>query len=918
MLRDWTLRLRSLFKQSAVDRELDDELQFHFEQQVASYAAQGLSREEAVRRARLAFGTIDQIKEEHRDARGIRLVDDLNRDVRYAMRQLRRSPGFAIAAVLCLALGIGATTTIYSVINTVLLQPLPFSDSDRLIRVVENVLSAAPGRRVVQRGIPYQEFLDWGERASTLADSIAVAGMGQRLVRTGQGAAGLWGAATSANAFTVLGVRAMLGRAFDAGDTVNPDVVVLTFDTWQQHFNADPNIVGTTLELRGGALMGPAPPRLLTIVGVLPSDFEFPTGPSDFYTLLRQPISSGPSPRVTMIGRLAAGMSLKAATDELNAMGAAIRPPWPADAPALTRPRFEIQRLKDLAVSDLKPALGIFLAAVVVVLLIVCANVANLLLARGTARQREMAVRLAIGASRGRIVRQIMTESLVLATAGGTLGAVVGAAGVATVKRLATVDAPGIFGLMFGSTILPRAHEVRVDVTVLAIAFSTAAVTSVVFGLLPALHLSRTRQIRAIGPGGRGVGPVTSKTSAVLVVGQLGLATILLVGAGLLIHSFVRLSGNNKGYDASNVVALQLLFPDQYSTARKAETIGTMLARLRQLPGVLAAGFARHGVLIGEELTIGTFVPPGRPLDEMRSDPERPRVRSVSDGFLTAMGVPLLDGRELETGDVANATPVIVMNRSAVRQLFGSARAVGQLVNWYVGETPVQMTVVGVVEDMRQESLAQETFPEIYVDYRQFLSLLERWPEYTRRQNEWAIGFLSFAIRTGDAPASVIPAIRRLTGAIDPNVGIDALVPMTRLVAGSLARQRFSAVMLGAFAGVAGILAAIGIYGVLAYLVVQRTPEIGIRMALGAQRAQVLALVLRKGLLLTIIGITLGLIGAAVAARVLQGMLFGITPLDSKTFLAVAVIFGLVTTLASYVPARRATKVDPMVALRSE
>jgi hypothetical protein len=282
------------------------------------------------------------------------------------------------------------------------------------------------------------------------------------------------------------------------------------------------------------------------------------------------------------------------------------------------------------------------------------------------------------------------------------------------------------------------------------------------------------------------------------------------------------------------------------------------------------------------------------------------------------MGVPLLEGREFETGDVANATPVIVINRSAARRFFGSARAAGQVVNWYVGDAPVQMTVAGVVENVRQESLAQETFPEVYVDYRQFLSLMERWPQHTRHQNEWAIGFLSFAIRTGDAPASVIPAIRRLTEDVDPNVGIDALLPMTRLVAGSLARERFSAVMLGAFAGVAGVLAAIGIYGVLAYLVVQRTSEIGIRMALGAQRSQVLALVLRKGLILTTIGIAVGLIGAAAATRVLQGMLFGITPLDPKTFLAVAVLFGLVTTLASYVPARRATKVDPMVALRSE
>lgn len=918
MLQDWTLRLRSLFRRSTVERELDDELQFHFEQQVASYIRQGLAHEEAVRMARLAFGTVDQAKEEHRDARGVRLIDDMHRDVRYAARQLWRSPGFALAAILCLAIGIGATTTVVSVVNTILLQPLPFPDSDRLVRVVEHFPSNAPGRPVRQRGIAYQEFLDWRSRAKTLSDGIAVTRIGQRLVRTNQGAAGLWGDATSANAFALLGVNPMLGRTLDDGDAANGNVVLLSFDTWQRHFNSDPNVVGSTLELRAGALMAPTPPRLLTVIGVLTADFELPTGPADFYVPLGPPTASGQSPRVTMIGRLAPGVSIQAATDELNAMGAAIRPPWPGDAAALTGPRFEIQRLKDLAVADLKPALRIFVGAVVVVLLIVCANVANLLLARGMARQREMAVRVAIGASRGRIMRQILTECLVLAIAGGIIGALLAAAGVTMVKQLATVDAPGIFGLMFGSTILPRAHEVRVDLTVLAIALGTAVVTSIAFGVLPSLHLSSGRLAKTFGSSRQGMGPAASRTRAALVIGQLAMATVLLVGAGLLTSSFARLSGNNKGYDPANVVALQLLLPNQYSTARKAETIDTMLTRLRQLPGVQAAGFSRHGVLIGEELTIGDFVPLGRTLDEMRNSPERPRVRSVSDGFLTAMAVPQLDGREFESGDTANAPPVIVINRSAARQFFGSARAVGQHVNWYVDDAPVQMTVVGVVEDVRQESLAQETFPEVYVDYRQFLSLLEKWPEHTRRQNEWAIGFLSFAIRTFAAPEAAVPSIRRLVGSVDADAGIDTLVPASRLVASSLARERFSTVMLGTFAGVAAVLAAIGIYGVLAYLVVQRTVEIGIRIALGAQRAQVLAEVLRKGLILTTIGITVGLIGAAAVTRVLEGMLFGITPLDPTTFVAVAVIFGFVTTLASYVPARRATRVDPLVALRSE
>jgi putative ABC transport system permease protein len=837
-------------------------------------------------------------------------------DIRYAIRQLKRSPGFATAAILSLALGIGATTAIASVANAILLQPLPFPDSDRLVRIVEQVPPRSSGFPIRQRGIPYQDFLDWKAHARTLSDAFAVEGMAQRLVRTSGGTVGLWGATMTPNAFDVLGVRSMLGRTLNANDS-QQDVVVLAFDTWRRHFDANPAVVGTTVELRAGALQGPAPRRLLTVVGVLPEAFELPTGSADFYTPL-QPDPSAPSPRITMIGRLDPRVSLEAALDELNTMGAAARPPWPSSAPALTGPRFAVQRVKDLATSGLESAFRVFLAAVVLVLVIVCANVANLLLARGASRQQEMVVRFAVGASRGRVVRQVMTECLVLSVAGGALGALLGAAGVTIVKQLATVDAPGIFGLMFGSTILPRSQEVGIDATVFAIAFGVATVTGVLVGLLPALHLSRAGQSAVLGARGGGARAGSPQLGAALVVGQLALATVLLTGAGLLIHSFWRITGASKGYDPSRVVALQLLLPDQYSTPRKAETIDTMLARLRQLSGVSAVGFARHGVLLGEELTIGTFVPLGKRVEEMRTRPARPRVRSVSDGFLTAMGVPVLDGRDFRSDDASTGQPAVVLNRSAARDLFGTARAVGQPLDWYVGDTPVQVIVTGVVEDVRQESLIQDTFPEIYVHYRQFLSLMERWPDLTRRQNEWAIGFTSFAIRTESAPASVVPAIHRLVETVDPQVGIDALVPMTQLVAGSVARQRFSAVVLGSFAAVASALAALGVYGVLAYLVAQRTSEIGIRMALGARSGQVLMSVLRNGLLLATAGISLGIVAATAFTSVLEGMLFGVTALDGRTFAAVALLFGFVTILASYIPARRAARVNPMIALRNE
>ena len=845
---------------------------------------------------------------------GTRALADAAHDARHAIRALRQSPGFAAVAVVTLGLGIGAATAIASIVDTVLLRPLPFPGGDRLVRLVEHAPHPIAGRPPLQRGLTYPEFLDWRQRARSFEDAAATIGMAQRMVRTPQGAAGLWGAAATGRTFELLAVRPVLGRTL-AADEANPDVAVLSHDTWRRHFNADPAILGTTLELRTGALMAPIPPRLLSVVGVLPADFEFPTGPIDFYT----PVALDPTrppPQVITIARLAPGVSIDEATAEVNALGAAIRPPWPAAAAAPAGPRFELRGLKDQAVEPLRPALRVLLAAVAVVLLIVCANVANLLLARGTARRRELAVRLAIGATRGRLVRQLLTEGLVLAIGGGALGAALGAGGVVLAKQMATVEAPGIFRLMFGHTILPRGHEVTVDATVLAIAFGLAALSTVLFGLLPALRLSRDTAVRALASRSGGSGRGESRTRSALVVAQLALATMLLVGAGLLAHSFVRLATFDKGYDPSGVVAFNLLFPDQYSVPRKAETIEALLLRFRGASGVRSAGFARHGLLIGEELFLGVFVPPGRSLEEMRS--QRVRVRSVSDGYLTAMGVPVLAGRDLAPGDAADAPPVIVINRAAARLYFGTGPAVGQIVEWHLAKGRQPMTVAGVVEAVRQRTATEELRPEIFVDYRQLMRFQEQVGDGAPRQNETAIGFLSFAVRTSGPPASAIPQVREIVRGLDPAIGIDAILPMERLEASSVARERFNATLLGAFAAVAALLAAVGIYGVLAYAVAQRTQEIGIRMALGARREQVLALVLGQGLRLTAMGIALGLAGAAAGARSLQSMLFGIAPLDVTTFLLVALAFAAVAMFASYLPARRATAVDPMVALRAE
>jgi predicted permease len=700
----------------------------------------------------------------------------------------------------------------------------------------------------------------------------------------------------------------MIGRTLGPVDEGNTNVVVLGFEAWSRIFHADPDVVGRQLPLSGGTA---AP---LTVVGVLPPRFEFPTGSMDFY---RPFDPSRPSGQITLIARLRSGIALGAAMDEANVIGTALRPPRPANAPPLPVPRFEVQRLKDEVVKELRPALRVLLATVALVLMIVCANMANLLLARGTARQREMAVRAAIGAGRGRLVRQVLTECLLLAVAGGVVGALIGAAGVALVKDLATIEVPGLFRLMFGTTILPRGHEVAVDVKVFGVAFSIAAVSCLLFGLLPALQLSRTNHAQAMASR---TGPQRNETRlrSVLVVGQLTIATVLLVGAGLLINSFVKLTTVEKGYNPSNVIAMQLLFPGDYPLARKAQTIDTVLERLRSHPQVQSAGFSRAGVLIGEEIHYGTFVPRGRSLDEVRAEPDTPRLRSITAGFLPAMDIRFLSGRDISDGDFRSALPAIVINRRAAAVLFRERNPVGEIVDWHFNKFRVEVRVVGVVEALRNESLDQDPFPEVFVDYRHLLDIVQRLQVPIIQQDSSALGVSSFAVRTRGEPEAMIPEVSRIVRAVDANAGIDAIVPLERLVTSSVTRQRFYAVMLGVFASIAAVLSLIGIYGVLAYAVARRTQEIGVRMALGAERRAVLALMLRQGLLVTAVGIGLGLLGAAAATRVLATMLFGVTPADVSTFVAVSLAFALVAMCASYVPAQRATKVNPIVALRAE
>ena len=843
-----------------------------------------------------------------------------SRLVGYAVRSLARSPGFTAAAVLTLAVGIGATTAICSVVNTILLRPLPLRDADRLVRILES------DRPRNMPAVSYREYLDWQSRTTTLTGLAAATYNPQVVMATPAGLVRVTAGQVSSNYFEVIGARALLGRTLVSADAANPDVMVLGYSAWQRHFGSDPEAIGSVVHFRSGGLAG----RSLTVIGVVPESMETIGAPMDFYTPIAAVPNAGAISVAQLIGRIRDGTALAAAADEANVIGAAVRPPRPASARPLTAARFEVRSLKDAMFdpppgrqggSDIPSArsvLRIFLGAVTVVLLIVCANVANLLLARGTARRRELATRLALGASRWQLVRQILAECVVLAAAGGAIGAGLGAAGVSAIKWLATVDAQGVFKLVFGENLLPRANEVGIDVPLFGITFAIAVSTTFAFGLLPALHLSRSNQLQAIGSRAGGTTRKDTRIRTLLVVGQLAMATVLLVAAALLSASFVNLAGVEKGYNPANVLAFQLVLPGEYPTARKAESIEAVLRAIRAVPGVSVAGFAYAGILVGVQDTVGSFVPSGS-APETAGTQDRPRLKSLSAGYLESAGATLLDGRLLSDSDAAQAPPVIVINKTVQRRYFGNVSPVGGFMDWHGGRgrhVPVQ--VVGVVADVRQGALHREPYAEIFMDYRQVIALQQRWGSPAGAVDHVAFGFMSFAMRTRGNPTGLIPQVRQAITRADPNAALDAIMPMDSLVAHSVARQRFYAVMLAAFAAVAALLGAIGVYGVLAYFVVERSREIGLRMALGASRRQVLGLVLGRGLVCAAIGITLGLAGAAAGTRYLQAMLYGITPLDGRTFGVVAVGFATVAALASYLPARLATDLDPMVALRIE
>ncbi len=869
------LRLRSLFRRGQVEAELNEELRYHLERQIEVNTAAGMSVEEARYAALRAMHGLDQRKEECRDMRRVRFIEDLWQDFRFSVRSLLKRPGFTAIILIALALGIGANTAIFSLVNAVILQPLPYQDPDRLVWVYGNIRNG--GNRA---SVAPPDFLDYRSQNKTFEQFAASGSMMLPMNLTGSGEPERLNASIiTGNYFDTFGVRPALGRGFSLENekTGQDHVTVLSHAFWQTRFGGDPNIVNKTINLDGKAY---------EVLGVMPAEVVLPQ-PAQLWV----PINFDADPEMKMrnarflrgIGRLKEGVTLDQAQTDTDLIAAQLEQQYPDSNTGWS---LRLIPLREILVGGSRTMLFILFGAVGFVLLIACANVANLLLVRAAARQKEIAMRTALGASRLRIIRQMITESLSLAIFGGALGALLAVAGVKLLVSL-------------GEDNIPRTANVKIDATVLAFTLLISLATGLLFGLAPAIRTMKENLVDALKDGIRGGSEATVKnrTRSLLVVFESAIAVMLLIAAGLLIRSLVALQNVDPGFDPNNVLTLRVDLPRQkYNTPEKASNFFEQLeTRVAGLPGVEAVGLITDLPLSGEARDMPYRVE-GRPAT---SDIAFVDFRRVNKNYFSAMRIPLRCGRNFTEQEVRQSDKAIVVSQAFVDSVFPNEEALGKRLIIWSGIRNEPYEIIGIVGDTRYQSLQGEPSATMYVPTRELL-------------------FVNLVIRTQGDPLSLVGGVRKEVNALDPDQPIAAIRPMTEWVAMSAAGARYRTTLLGLFALLAMILAATGIYGVMSYSVAQRTQEIGVRMALGARPLDVLKLVVRQGMMLALIGVIVGLAGALALTRVMSSLLFGVTERDPITFVAVAALLIVVAFISCFVPAHRATKVDPLVALRYE
>src|SRR5215472_14374667 len=869
-------RLRSFFRRAQPDRDLDTELRSHLEMAFERHLAQGMSPEQARRQAHLDFGGLEQTRQSYREARGLPVLDALFHDLRFALRMLRKSPGFTAVVVLTLGLGMGSTTTIFSVVNSILLRPLPYQNSQRLSRIQET------HPRSASMGVTYATFLDLRREATTIENASAYREWIFNVTGRAEPAQ-ISGALVSGNFFAALGSTPLLGRTIlpeDDQPGANNRVVVLSYALWAGHFAADRSILGQTVMINA---------EPFAVIGVMPPGFDFPNQSEMWCPLV-------PGGRfhdnrrahlLTVLADVAPGKSGGDVSGELTAFAKSVEERNPGvDDPSLSLTAVPLQ--KSLT-APVRRALGILFFAVGLLLVIACANVANLLLARTAARSKEIAVRLALGASRARLALLLLTESLFMSLLGGTLGLFLAEAGLGFI-RAQNGDALGRFA------------SVHLDWRVFTFACGLSLLSGLFFGLVPAVRGSKV-DLNAPLKEGHWENAQTSRrlSGGALTVLQFALATMLLAGAGLSGGSLFELLRVKPGFNPDHLLTLQVfLSPVKYPErdAKSGITLHEMLESIRALPGVRSAGVVNSLPSSGGPVT--DFVIEGRPAP--RAGNEHVADMSITySKYFSTMGIPLLAGRVFTEHDDATASRAVVINQTLARAFWPDESPLGQHLTMKDWGPPLTGEIVGVVGDVKTNGLDEPVGPMIYWSYYQFGTI-----------------FNSIVVRADDDPLGLIPAVKNRIWAVDKDQPVSQIQTMAQILSQSLARRRLYVVLLSFFALVALSLASAGIYGVVSYAVTRRTREMGIRIALGAERLDVLRLIILQAAKLALAGELLGILAAHGATRLLAGLLFGVSSIDPVTLAGVALLLTAVAMVACYFPARRAMRVDPIVALRYE